>query len=160
MVGHSAQAYPVMIADMGDEHHVTPLAMRRRPMLSGREPTLSYAHQAVQMVAGQGRAKLGNILKPHGFLAAKNIAASLAVPFPLGVCGSFCAAVRSCARHLGILGRHLALLGNRPNPLAVRRMPEPQIRRNLTPCQATGERNANLIPPELVAMYRCHVRSL
>ena len=32
---------------------------------------------------------------------------------------------------LGILRRHLGLLGNRPHPLAERRKPDPQIRCNL-----------------------------
>ena len=36
-------------------------------------------------------------------------------------------------------------------------MPNSQIRRNLTPCQATGLRDANRIPRERVAMYRCHI---
>ena len=38
-------------------------------------------------------------------------------------------------------------------------MPNPQIRRNLTPRQAAGERDANRIPLELVTVYRCHIRS-
>ena len=62
------------------------------------------------------------------------------------------------AQKLRILRRNLGFLRNRPNPLAERRTPDPQIRRNLTPCQATGERNANRIPLELVAVYRCHIR--
>ena len=36
-------------------------------------------------------------------------------------------------------------------------MPNPQIRCNLTPRQATGLRDANRIPLELVAVYRCHI---
>jgi hypothetical protein len=60
---------------------------------------------------------------------------------------------------LGILRGNLGFLRNRTNPLAKRRKPDPQIRRNLTPCQATGERNANRIPLELVAVYSCHIRS-
>ena len=35
---------------------------------------------------------------------------------------------------------------------------ESQIRRNLTPCRAAGLRDANRIPLELVAVYRCHIR--
>jgi hypothetical protein len=50
------------------------------------------------------------------------------------------------AQKLGILCGHLGFLGKSPNPFAKGRMPNPQIRRNLTPCQATGERNANRIP--------------
>lgn len=34
----------------------------------------------------------------------------------------------------------------------MRWMPPPQIRCNLTPCQATGERNANRIPLELSSL--------
>ncbi|TCP59791.1 hypothetical protein EV663_1151 [Rhodovulum bhavnagarense] len=34
----AAQAQPVLIADMGEEHHVPPLAMRRGPVLPGMEP--------------------------------------------------------------------------------------------------------------------------
>lgn len=61
------------------------------------------------------------------------------------------------AQKLGILSWHLGFLGKSPNPPAKGRMPNPQIRRNLRPCQATGERNANRIPLELVAVYRCHI---
>lgn len=63
------------------------------------------------------------------------------------------------AQKLGILRGQLGFLRNRPDLLAEHRKPDPQIRRNLTPCQATGERNANRIPLELVAAYRCHTRS-
>lgn len=40
LLGHAwpavaAQAQPVLVADMGEEHHVAPLAMRRRAMLPG-----------------------------------------------------------------------------------------------------------------------------
>ncbi len=38
-----------------------------------------------------------------------------------------------------------------PNPLAQRPKPDPKIRRNLTPCQATGERDAHRIPLEVAA---------
>jgi hypothetical protein len=62
------------------------------------------------------------------------------------------------AQKLGILRGHLGFLRNRPNPLAGRRTPDPKILRNLTPCQATDERNANRIPLERVAVYRCHIR--
>jgi hypothetical protein len=44
-------------------------------------------------------------------------------------------------------------------PLAMRREPDPRIRRNLTPRQTTGERSANHIPLELVAVSRCHIQS-
>jgi len=64
---------------------------------------------------------------------------------------------RSCFMRLLIA--HLGFLRNRPNPLAERRKPDPQIRRNLTPGQVTGERDANRIPLELVAVYHCHIRS-
>jgi len=57
----------VLIADMGEEHHVAPLAMRRGPVLPGMQPALGNAHQAAQMAAGQRAAILGNILKLHGF---------------------------------------------------------------------------------------------
>ncbi len=63
------------------------------------------------------------------------------------------------AQKHGILRGHLGFLRNRTNPLAERRKPDPQIRRNLTPCQATGERDANRILLELVAVYRCDIRS-
>lgn len=72
LLGHpwpaiAAQAQPVLIADMGEEHPVTPLAMRRGPVLPGMKPTLRNAHQAAQMAAGQHTTILGNILKLHGF---------------------------------------------------------------------------------------------
>lgn len=38
-------------------------------------------------------------------------------------------------------------------------MPDTKIRRNLTPCQAAGERDTNCISLELVVVYRCHIRS-
>ena len=57
----------MLIADMGEEHHVAPLAMRRGPMLPRMEPALRNAHQAAQMGAGQRPTVFGNILKLHGF---------------------------------------------------------------------------------------------
>lgn len=63
----AAQAEAVLIADMGEEHHVAPLAMRRGPMLPSMKSALGNAHQAAQMAAGQRAAILGNILKLHGF---------------------------------------------------------------------------------------------
>ncbi len=43
LLGHpwsavAAQAQAVLVADMGEEHHVAPLAMRRGPVLAGMEP--------------------------------------------------------------------------------------------------------------------------
>ena len=72
LLGHpwpaiAAKAQAVLIADMGEEHHVTPLAMRRGPVPPSMEPAFRNAHQAAQMAAGQGAAILGNILKPQGF---------------------------------------------------------------------------------------------
>jgi hypothetical protein len=46
-----------------------------------------------------------------------------------------------------------------PNPLAERRKPDPQIKRNLTPFQASGERDAIRIPLKSLAVYRGHIRS-
>ncbi len=43
--------------------------------------------------------------------------------------------------------------------LPERRKPDTKIKRNLKQRQPTCERNANRIPLELFAMYRCHVRS-
>ena len=45
LLGHAwpavaAQAQAVLVADMGQEHHVAPLATRWWPMLPGMEPTL------------------------------------------------------------------------------------------------------------------------
>lgn len=45
LLGHplssvAAQAQPALIADMGEEHNVTPLAMRRGPVLPSMEPAL------------------------------------------------------------------------------------------------------------------------
>ena len=60
---------------------------------------------------------------------------------------------------LGVLRRHFGLCRKHFDPLAEGRMPNPQIRRNLTPCQAAGLRNANRSPLELVGGYRCHIRS-
>ncbi len=36
----AAQAQAVLITDMRQEHHVTPLAMRRGPVLPGMQPAL------------------------------------------------------------------------------------------------------------------------
>jgi hypothetical protein len=63
----AAQAQAVLVADMGQEHHVAPLAMRRGPVLPGMRPALRNAHQATQMAAGQVAVILGNMLKFHGF---------------------------------------------------------------------------------------------
>jgi len=63
----TAQAQAVLIADMGEEHHVAPLAMRRGPVLPGMEPTLGHPHQTAEMAARESAAILGNILKSHGF---------------------------------------------------------------------------------------------
>ena len=80
LLGHArpavaAEAQAVLIADMGQEHHVAPLPMRRRPVRPSPESAIRNAHQAAQMAARQAAAIVGNILKPHGFWAAKNIAA-------------------------------------------------------------------------------------
>jgi hypothetical protein len=50
------------------------------------------------------------------------------------------------AKMRGILCGNLCCHKNRPNPNAKRRKPDPQIRCNLKPGQATGERDANRIP--------------
>lgn len=110
------------------------------------------------MAAGQRAAILDNILTSPllsreeqrrffcASLSSRRMRFSLRKPFVL-------------AKQLGVLRRHPGFLGNRPNPLAGRRKPEPQIRRNLTPRQPTGEREANRIPLELGAVYRGHIRS-
>lgn len=72
LLGHArpavaAQAQPVLVADMGEEHHVAPLAIRRGPVPPRMEPTLAHAHQAAQMATRETAAILGNILKLHGF---------------------------------------------------------------------------------------------
>ncbi len=59
---------------------------------------------------------------------------------------------------LRVLFGDLGLLGNRPNPLE-RRKPDTQIRRDLTHCQTTGQREANCIPLERVAVSCCHIQS-
>ena len=63
----AAKAQAVLVANVGQEHHVTPLAMRWGPVLPGMKTALRHPHQAAQMAAGQHAAILGNILKPHGF---------------------------------------------------------------------------------------------
>jgi hypothetical protein len=45
LLGHTrpavaAQAHAVLVANMGQEHHIAPLAMRRGPVLPGMEPAL------------------------------------------------------------------------------------------------------------------------
>jgi hypothetical protein len=42
----SAQAQAVLVTDMGQEHHVAPLAVRRGPVLPGIQPALRHPHQA------------------------------------------------------------------------------------------------------------------
>ena len=71
LLGHTrpavaAQAQTMLIADIGQEHHVAPLAMRWWPVLPSLEPALCHAHQSAQMAARQGAAIVGNVLKPHG----------------------------------------------------------------------------------------------
>ena len=63
----AAKAQAVLIADVGQEHHVAPLSMRRWSMLPSPEAPLRHAHQMAKMTAGQAAAILGNILKLHGF---------------------------------------------------------------------------------------------
>ena len=72
LLGHArpavaAQAEAVLVADMGQEHHVPPLPMRRRPVLPGPQTAFGHAHQTAQMTAYQAAAILGNILKLYGF---------------------------------------------------------------------------------------------
>lgn len=64
------------------------------------------------------------------------------------------------AKKIGIPFRHLRLIGNRPDPFAERRKPDAKTRGDLTPCQAAGERDANRIPLEFLAVYDCHILSL
>lgn len=45
------------------------------PVLSGAKSALCHPHQTAQMAADQRAAMPGNLLKLHGFCAAKNIAA-------------------------------------------------------------------------------------
>ena len=68
----AAKAQTMLIADMGQEHHVPPLPMRRRPMrrrpvLPSPQAAFCHAHQTAQMTAYQAAAILGNILKLNGF---------------------------------------------------------------------------------------------
>ena len=63
----AAKAQAVLIADVGQEHHVAPLSMRRWSMLPSPEAPLRHAHQTAQTAAGQAAAILGNILKLNGF---------------------------------------------------------------------------------------------
>lgn len=55
--------------------------------------------------------------------------------------------------------RRLHFIGYHPAPFSGCRKPDTQARRNLTPCQATVERNANRIPFELVTVYCRHIQS-
>ena len=94
-------------------HHDASLAMRWGPVLPGTQPALRHPHQAAQMAARQTAAIVGNMLKPHGFWAARNIASfsstSLHSPgkqspdcflirLKPGVYGSLCATVRTSAQ--------------------------------------------------------------
>ena len=63
----AAKAQAVLIADIRQEHHVAPLAIRRSAMLPGMQAALRHPHQTAQMAAGQHALIIGNILKLHGF---------------------------------------------------------------------------------------------
>ena len=73
---------------MGQKHHVASMAMRWGPPLTvckqtvagqrvppGPQAAFAHPQQTTQMTAYQATAIVGNILKLHGFCAAKNIAA-------------------------------------------------------------------------------------
>ena len=80
LLGHAratvaAQTQAVLITDMGQEHPVASLPVRRWPRLPRPEPALCHAHQGAQMAAGQTAEIVGNILKLHDFLDAKTVAA-------------------------------------------------------------------------------------
>jgi hypothetical protein len=62
-------------------------------------------------------------------------------------------------KQFGVLRGHLGIFRKHPDPFAEGRMPSPQIRRNLTPCQTTGLRDPDCIPLERVAVCHCHFRS-
>ena len=63
----AAQAAAMLFTDMRQDHHVTPLALRRRPLLPGPEPAVSHPHQAAQTAARQSATVIGNELKLHSF---------------------------------------------------------------------------------------------
>lgn len=63
----AAQAAAMLFTDMRQDRHVTPLALRRRPLLPGPEPAVSHPHQAAQTAARQIATVIGNELKLHGF---------------------------------------------------------------------------------------------
>ena len=63
----AAQAAAMLFTDIRQDRHVTPLALRRRPLLPGPEPAVRHRRQAAQTAARQIATVIGNELKLHGF---------------------------------------------------------------------------------------------
>ena len=110
------------------------------------------------MASGQAIAVISNVSKLHGFWATKTIVAFLYFPL-LPEYAALFAQPFVLMKQLSVVRRHLGLFGKHPDPLDEGRMPNPQIRRNLTTCQAAGLCDANRITIELVAVYRGYFRS-
>ena len=72
---------------------------------------------------------------------------------------SLCIAAHSPEQAQHASRRQLVSFRKHTDPFAERRMPNPQIRRNLTPCQTAGLHNANCIPPALAARLSLPYRS-
>ena len=124
-----------------------------------RAPAIRNTHQAAQMAARPIATTVGTILKPHGFCATKTIA-SLFWHLPMLLADTVLfAQAFGVAQKPANLSRHIGLLKNRANPLAVRRKPDPKIRCNLTPSQTARLRNAKRIPCERAAVSLCRIRS-
>ena len=123
----------MLVPNMCHEHHVTPLPLRWWPVLPPLDGLCPLPHQAPGVLLGKQTAIV------------------------IQGSGSPAEAVHSRAKGSG-QDRADHPHQKSPSPICSGSKALPKIRRNLTPCQATGERDGKSIPLECVAVYRCHIR--
>ena len=68
----TAQAGPMLVPDMRQQHQVTPLPVRWRPVPPGSKAAIRDAHKAAGMLFGKQAVTFVEERELHGFWAAKN----------------------------------------------------------------------------------------
>ena len=120
-------------------------------MCPSPKTTIWDAHHMAGMRPRNGSPIVIQNCKLYGFWAAKNCVALFSSSLsPLRI-GFSRRSRRFSHRRFKIGSGGPALIRNRPHPFVQGRKSTPQIRRNLTPCQAAGLRDANRIRLELAA---------
>ena len=71
----AAQTGPMLATDMRQQHQVTPLPLRWRPVPPGSKAPIRDAHKAAAMLFGKQAAIIIQESELHGFWAAKNCVA-------------------------------------------------------------------------------------